>query len=311
MTFRMDALRANSKRKAGVLNIAHRGARAFAPENTLAAFMKAKTFGCQMIEIDVHTAKDAELIVHHDDELSRCTDVKIKFPGRRTYFISDFTYDELSKLDAGSWYVKQLALPVHQRQNPLQTLTQDEIERFICREDLDSYASGKIKLPTLKETLEFAQSAGMLVNIELKMLPRMYPGLTDAVVDLIESMSMGASVLISSFDHEQLVHVRRRSASIATAILTSDRLADIQGYLKLLDADAYHPGADSLGVSSLAGLFDFSGIADALQSGYSINVWTCNEQKQMRQLIAGGVTGLISDFPNRVSEVLLATGRNM
>jgi hypothetical protein len=41
------------KSPAGVLNIAHRGARVFAPENTLAAFRKAQIFGCQMFEIDV------------------------------------------------------------------------------------------------------------------------------------------------------------------------------------------------------------------------------------------------------------------
>ena len=79
---------------AGILNIAHRGARAYAPENTLAAFAKAVGFGCPMIEIDVHWSKDGELVVHHDDQLARCTDVKTKFPERSSYYVSDFTWSE-------------------------------------------------------------------------------------------------------------------------------------------------------------------------------------------------------------------------
>jgi glycerophosphoryl diester phosphodiesterase len=42
----------------------------------------------------------------------------------------------------------------------------------------------------------------------------------------------------------------------------------------------------------------------ALESGYSVNVWTCNDKEDIRRLIAYGVTGVISDFPNRVKEVI-------
>jgi glycerophosphoryl diester phosphodiesterase len=87
--------------------------------------------------------------------------------------------------------------------------------------------------------------------------------------------------------------------------LTSDRLACPSSYLKLLDADAYHPSIDNLGLSSLSGELDLSSIIDIRQSGRSINVWTCNEKHQIRQLITAGVTGLISDFPNRVNDLLL------
>ena len=101
----MISLRLPGKPPAGVLNIAHRGARAFAPENTLAAFRKAKIFACQMFEIDVRLSKDGALMVHHDEQLTRCTDVKTKFPGRDTYYVWDFIYRELNILDAGSWYI--------------------------------------------------------------------------------------------------------------------------------------------------------------------------------------------------------------
>jgi glycerophosphoryl diester phosphodiesterase len=287
-----------------VLNIAHRGARAFAPENTLAAFQKAKLLGCSMFEIDVHRTKDGDLIVHHDDQLTRCTDVKIKFPDQNSYFVSDFTSAQLSTLDAGSWYVEQLSLPVEQRQWFLQSLTDDEIKQFVSHQDRDLYASGEIKLPTLKQTLELAQSLELLVNIELKTLPRMYPGLTDAVVDLIEKLNMELYVLISSFDHQQLQLVRQRNQIIATAVLTGDRMVNPLAYLKLLDADAYHPGLDALGFNGVERKLDATGIANAIEQGCTVNAWTCNDKMEMRQLIAAGISGIISDYPNRVCDVL-------
>ncbi len=294
----------------GVLNIAHRGARAFAPENTLAAFEKAKTFGCQMFELDVHMAKDGQLVIHHDDQLTRCTDVEARFPGRNNYYVSDFPYEELCTLDAGRWYVEQLSLPRTERQSFLQTLTDEELDTFVRPEDREFYSSGEIKLPTLEQTLKLAQRFDMMVNIELKTLPRMYPKLADAVVTLVESLGMDRRVLISSFDHEQLVRVRRRTSIIATGVLTADRLAKPGEYLQLLDADAYNPGCygegDSMGFNSVSGELDPSGIISVRACNRGVNVWTCNDRDEMRQLIAAGVTGLISDFPNRVREVLEA-----
>lgn len=310
MSSEPSPLRVRSKSSPQVLNIAHRGARAFAPENTLPAFEKAKTFGCPMFEMDVHMSKDGELVVHHDDQLTRCTDVEVKLPGRSSYYVSDFTYEELLRLDAGSWYVRQLLLPPTQRQFFLQTLTDDEITQFVSPQDRELYASGDIKLPTLRQTLELALATDMMVNIEIKTIPRMYPGLTAAVVRLVEAMGLDRRVLISSFDHEQLIEVRRLSDVIATGVLTSDRLAKPGDYLQLLDADAYNPGCygdyDSMGFASVSRKLDPSGIMNVRTTGRGVNVWTCNDKCQMRELITAGVTGLITDFPNRVRDVCVA-----
>ncbi|MDD5321564.1 MAG: glycerophosphodiester phosphodiesterase family protein [Methylococcales bacterium] len=293
---------------AGVLNIAHRGACAFAPENTLAAFEKSKTFGCQMFEMDVRMSKDKELVVHHDDQLTRCTDVKAKFPERSSYHVSDFTYDELSILDAGSWYVEQLSLPCPQRQDFLQTLTDEELARFVNPQDYALYASGAIKLPTLKQTLEFAKDADLMVNIELKTQKQMDSGLANAVVKLVEFLGCDQRVLISCFDHEQLVKVRQLTNNIAIGVLTGDRLPNPTEYLQSLDADAYNLGCyrdyETMGFNSIDGKLYLSEINNARKSGCSVNIWTCNDKEEMRQLIAAGVTGLISDYPNRVRDVL-------
>jgi len=305
---RDNPLRAGGEMPAQVWNIAHRGARAFAPENTLYSFAKAKTFDCPMVEVDVHRSKDGELMVHHDDQLMRCTDVVERYPGRQSYYVSDFTCAELQQLDAGSWYVRQLCLPGVQRDYFLRSLTDDEMHQFVSSEDRAIYCSGQVRLPTLREALEFAEREGMMVNIEIKTLPRMYPGLTEAVVQLVADMGLEHRVLLSSFDHEQLLVVRRLNNAIATAVVTSDRLATPGEYLHMLDADAYHPcccGAhDSMGFGSVSGMLDSRSIQETRDAKRGVNVWTCNDKDQMRQLIAAGVTGLITDFPNRVRDAL-------
>jgi glycerophosphoryl diester phosphodiesterase len=291
-----------------VLNIAHRGARAFAPENTVAAFEKAKMLGCQMFEMDVRMSKDGKIMVHHDDQLNRCTDVKARFPDRSSYFISDFTYNELCVLDAGSWYIEQLSLPGPQRQEFLQTLTDEELTRFVSPQDRTLYASGGIKVPTLKQALEFAKNADLMVNIELKTQSKKESGLANAVVNLVEFMGVNHRVIISCFDHEQLMSVRQLTKNIATCVLTGDRMPDPGEYLQALDADAYNLGCyrdyGTSGFNSLEGKQYLSEISHLRQSGYSVNIWTCNNKEEMRYLIAAGVSGLISDYPNRVRDVL-------
>src|SRR5438128_3008481 len=91
-------LRVGGRPPAPVLNIAHRGARAFAPENTLEAIAAAASFGCHMVELDVHLSRDGEPIVVHDDDLVRCSNVREVFPGRGPWFVSDFTTQEIAKL---------------------------------------------------------------------------------------------------------------------------------------------------------------------------------------------------------------------
>jgi glycerophosphoryl diester phosphodiesterase len=303
----MNPLRVGGKFPAEIFNIAHRGARAYAPENTLPAFEKAEMFGCHMFELDTHMSKDGEMVVHHDDDLKRCTDVEIKFPKRKSYFVSDFTYDELQQLDAGSWYVEQLKLPADQRQSFLQTLKDDEIAQYVSSHDRSLYASGYVRIPTLRQALEVAKNTAMMVNIEIKTMPRMYAGIAKSVVQLVEGMDMATHVLISSFDHEQLVEVRSLNTAIPTGVLTSDRLAKPGDYLKVLDADAYNPGCysdyDSIGFHSVSGKMDARGIAHVRAAGRGVNVWTCNDPGQIGQLIAAGATGIFTDYPNRVRDV--------
>lgn len=76
-----------------IQNIAHRGASAYEPENTLRSFARALEMGATMIELDVHLSQDGHPVVIHDAEISRTTN--------GTGLISDLKLEEIQLLDAG------------------------------------------------------------------------------------------------------------------------------------------------------------------------------------------------------------------
>ena len=83
------------------MNIAHRGASSYAPENTFAAYDKALAMGVDHIELDVHYTSDGHIVVIHDDEIDRTTNGSGP--------VSDHTLAQLRSLDAGSWFSLQYA----------------------------------------------------------------------------------------------------------------------------------------------------------------------------------------------------------
>lgn len=84
--------------------IAHRGSTFWAPEETEAAMRWARNAGADYLECDLQMTKDGVLLALHDDNLSRTTDIAIKFPGKEDLPANNFTFEELLTLDAGSWF---------------------------------------------------------------------------------------------------------------------------------------------------------------------------------------------------------------
>ena len=101
-------------------NVAHRGASAYAPEHTLAAYQLAIEMGADYVEQDLAVTKDGILICLHDASLERTTNVEEVFPDRavsislegrtrRAWVANDFTLAEIKRLDAGSWFDRKFA----------------------------------------------------------------------------------------------------------------------------------------------------------------------------------------------------------
>lgn len=93
--------------------IGHRGASAYAPENTIPAFQLAAEQGATFVEFDLQLTKDRQIVCLHDESLERTTDVETVFPDRfrevttpkpaRRWMLADFTLAEVKRLDAGAW----------------------------------------------------------------------------------------------------------------------------------------------------------------------------------------------------------------
>ena len=100
--------------------VAHRGASAYAPEHTLAAYKLAIEMGADYVEQDLAVTRDGVLICLHDASLERTTNVEELFPDRvstqtiegrtrRAWLANDFTLAEIKRLDAGSWFDRKFA----------------------------------------------------------------------------------------------------------------------------------------------------------------------------------------------------------
>ncbi len=79
--------------------IGHRGAAAYAPENTLTSFRKALDLGADALELDVRLTRDGRVVVHHDPDLDRCSN------GRGP--VHRLSAAELNELDAGYHFVDE------------------------------------------------------------------------------------------------------------------------------------------------------------------------------------------------------------
>ncbi|MCW2914439.1 MAG: glycerophosphodiester phosphodiesterase [Actinomycetia bacterium] len=130
-----------------ISDIAHRGASAYAPENTLAAFREAARRHADLFELDVRQTRDGKLIIMHDATLARTTNVERVFPKRGPWRVEDFTLAEVRRLDAGSWKGK----------------------RF----------KGE-RVPTLGETLRAMNGRGLGLLLEIK-APARQPGIGERV----------------------------------------------------------------------------------------------------------------------------------
>ncbi|OLS64852.1 glycerophosphodiester phosphodiesterase [Pseudomonas putida] len=107
--------------------IAHRGASHDAPESTVPAYQLARDLGADYLELDLQRSSDGVLVVVHDDDLSRTSDVAERFPERKSSPVSAFTLAELKSLDAGSWFNRAYPERARPAFAGLKILTLDEV----------------------------------------------------------------------------------------------------------------------------------------------------------------------------------------
>lgn len=236
----------------GVVCYAHRGARAHAPENTLAAFTLAFELGAEGIECDVQRSRDGRLVIIHDATVDRTTD--------GTGAVAEQRFEELRALNAGVRF--------HRRQ----------------------------MIPTLDETLDLVARRGGELNLEIKgESPEETLATAEAVEPALRALDeeRRARVLVSSFEHAAVALLKARLPWLRVALLYGDewRERELIAPALALGAEAIHPGV---------GLVTPELVRRAHEAGLRVNVWTANRRGVIRRLIALGVDGLFSDYPERV-----------
>lgn len=290
----------------------HRGARGLMPENTLPAFAKALEIGVTTLELDVGITKDGKVVVLHDSALSpaitRTADGKWI---NDKPLINTLTHHDLMAFDVG-------------RADPVSRTA----KRFLNQVAVDG-----TKIPLLEEVFALTRRVGnenIRFNIETKISP-LKPNDTvtpevfaDAVLALIDIHQLESRTSIQSFDWRTLQRVQNKNARIETTYLTAQQdwlnnvanigaepspwtagfdLGKAGGNVALMIKDA--------GGSVWSPFFgDLTGANIQAAHGLGIKVipWTVNDRDIMAELIDQGVDGIISDYPDRLREVMASKG---
>ena len=251
------------------INLAHRGASALAPENTLEAFGAAVESGAGGLELDVHLTRDGHVVVIHDETVDRTTG--------GTGAVAEMTLDELRGLDAGHDFSPDggSTLP---------------------------YRDRNVLVPTLAEVLR--EFPGVVVNIDMKVDS---PGIEAAVLGVLREADASGRALVVSSRRGAVRRFRRISGgSVSTG--ASRWETGVFYFMSGLRLERLlRPAYDALqvplshrGIPLVTRRF----LEAAHASGVRVDVWTINRADEMRRLLDLGVDVIMTDRPDTLARVL-------
>ncbi len=264
----------------------HRGCRGLMPENTLAGYLSALDLGVNTLEMDVVITEDDVVICSHEPWFSHEISLdpsgnEISLEEERSHAIYDLSFEETGQYDVGK--------KVHPRfpDQEKMAATKPRLQEVITRCDAHADETGR-PLP--------------FYNIETKCTPQgdsiYHPPpaqFADLILAVIDSTKIADRAIIQSFDVRSLQYIHRIRPGLKLALLVENTLGaeaniDLLGF----DPDIYSP--DYTLVDSA--LISFCG-----SRKMELIPWTVNELDAMKELLAMGVDGLISDFPNLYSQL--------
>jgi glycerophosphoryl diester phosphodiesterase len=249
-----------------LLNIAHRGASAWAPENTMAAFKLACDMGADGFELDVQLSADGQVVVIHDGSVNRTTN--------GTGRVANLTLAQIQRLDAGLWF------------NSVRS-------RRAKTEYIDE------RIPLLQEVLELAKQQNKFLYIELKFVRDSLPGLEEKVTKLLDQYGMVHNVIIESFRHDAIRRVKEIALQFRTAALFARSLAAPRHSVRKLIESARECRADEIALEKTMITNRVVNAADT--AGLSIVAWTVNSHFYLRHCIKLGLKGIITNYPDRLA----------
>ncbi|APU39798.1 MULTISPECIES: glycerophosphodiester phosphodiesterase [unclassified Streptomyces] len=255
----------------GPVVYAHRGASAYAPENTLAAVDLAMRLGFDWVENDVQRTKDGELVVIHDDTLARTTDVEQLFPDRKPWRVKDFTAAEIARLDAGGWFGEE-------------------------------YAGASV--PTLRQYLDRVQRNRQRLLLEIKK-PELYPGIEEQTLKVLgeagwlDARHVSQRLVVQSFSADSVRIVHGLRPDVVTAFLGTPPVADLPRYAEFTDRiNPWHTTISADWVAAVHGLLGAHGRA------MEVDTWIVDDAATARKVQEMGVDGIITNAPDVVREAV-------
>ena len=250
---------------------AHRGARAFYPENTLQAFCKAADLGCRVIELDLVPSKDHRIIVAHDPWALSSPDTET--PSRRYLYSMD--YDEIARLDCGA---VSPDFPFQTRIRAVRPTLSEvfrTVEEHLCR---------------------IGRQSEMVYNLEVKSWPerdgQAHPdpaAYAALVIRDIAASGIEGRVRLQSFDDRILTEAKNVLPGLCYGLLVEDPI--------VLDSFPARPGFIPDYVSPQLDLVDESLISRLHGFGTKVVVWTVNSPEEMVRMKRLGADGVITDHP--------------
>ena len=250
------------------LVMAHRGGGGLWPENTLYAFERAVALGVDVLEMDVHSTADGELVVIHDSTVDRTTD--------GTGTVQDLTLAEVRALDAAYRW------------------SSDDGTTY-------PYRGQGITVPALEEV--FATFPTQAMNVEIKQIE---PSITAPLCRMIRDYGMEDKILVASFHAEVIEAFREECPEVATSASESEVIVLFVLSNTFLGA-AYSTTAQSAQVPEhRSGLHVLtpSLVDTSHKRNLQVHAWTINEVDDMHRLLDLGVDGIITDYPGRLLELL-------
>jgi glycerophosphoryl diester phosphodiesterase len=254
------------------VNIAHRGGAKIAPENTSEGFRKGLEVGAGVIELDVHTTADGHVVVLHDPDVGRTTDGSGP--------VREMTLAEVRCLDAGYRF------------------TLDGGGTF-------PYRGRGLKIPTLEEV--YGEFSEVPINVEIK---GERPGIEEAVSRVIEGSGAEGRTLVVSESTPTIRRFREASGGGVATAASSAELVSFWLLSRLGLGDPRPPYQALQGPETYKGLRIVTpGLVRAAHArGLRVDVWTVDEEPDMRRLLGLGVDGIMTDRPDVLARVLENAG---
>jgi glycerophosphoryl diester phosphodiesterase len=226
---------------------AHRGGGSLAPENTLAAVKLGQSLGYRAHEFDVKLTRDNVAMLLHDATLERTTSGK----GRA----ADFTWQELSALDAGAWHSAPF--------------------------------KGE-RLASFEAVARQLIANGDMANVEIKPTPGTERETGLAIAREAAKLWSGAPVapLLSSFAFESLLAAKEAAPELPRGLLLDQFTQADWARLQELEAVSLHTNFRK---------FDTAQVARLHERGYRVLLYTVNDVATAERMFEAGVDGVFTD----------------